>query len=494
MNSNEEIKKIDIIVTLEDFLKAIRHFWFPMLAVIVIMSIGIYIHTRISYEPEYQSQATFSVNTEDSAVVGNGSSTATQVKESLPYILQSDVMKNMVMDEMGLNTFPAEISLESKETANFYTLKVTSDDSGMSYEILRSILRNCPRASVYVLGQIKLEVLDESGIAARPMNYLNKRMSLIKGALIGFFLCVIFAGIYVLTTHTIQREEDFKRYLSVACIAAVPQITFKKRRKKFDKHIHIYNDKVGYGFLESIRSIRTRVRRGAEKLGAQVILVTSSIPGEGKSTIASNLALSLAERGMSTVLVDLDLRNPSIGTVLGMETQSEIGIADVLKKRRTLDEAIQYIEEWNVSVLFGGEAQSDPVKTLNSGKIEEVIEALAERYDYVILDTPPAAMLSDASDIAQCADCAVYVVKQDYARIERIAEGMEALTFAKTPIIGAILNGLERPIGGYGYGGYRYARYESYGNYGVYGEAARNQDGSAPEYVEVQHTSEPKEK
>lgn len=243
-----------------------------------------------------------------------------------------------------------------------------------------------------------------------------------------------------------------------------------------------------------MRSIRTRVRRGTEKLGAQVILVTSSIPGEGKSTIASNLALSMAERGMSTVLVDLDLRNPSIGTVLGMEAQSAVGIADILKQQRTLDEAIQYKEEWNLSILFGGEAQTNPVKTLNSGKIEEIIEELSERYDYVILDTPPAAMLSDASDIARCADCAVYVVKQDYARIERIAEGMETLNLSKTPIIGAILNGMERPIGGYGYGGYRYARYESYGNYGVYGETAKNQDGSVPEYVEVEHTPESKEK
>ena len=89
----------------------------------------------------------------------------------------------------------------------------------------------------------------------------------------------------------------------------------------------------------------------------------------------------------------------------------------------------------------------------------------------MILDTPPAAMLADASVIAGCADGAVYVVKQGYARIERIAEGLEALTIAGVPIIGSILNGLEVTLGGYG--SYRYSRYGSYGGYGAYGEPQR---------------------
>lgn len=479
MDKKEELNLIDITSFLEDFLKTVKKFWISLLICILAVSAGFYLYVRLHYQPEYQSQATFSVNTEGSSVVGSGASGSEQVKESLPYILQSDVMKNMVMEDMELSTFPATIELESKESANFFVLKVTSDDAGMAYGILQSILKKCPQASVYVLGKIQIEVLDDSGIAARPWNYLDKRMSLLEGAAVGAFLWLVFAFFYTMTNHTIQREEDFKKYLSVTCIAIIPQIIFKKRRKEFDRHIHIYNDKVGYAFLEAMRTIRTRVMREMNRVGGQVIMVTSSVPGEGKSTIAANLALSLAERGKQVALVDMDLRNPSIGKVLGMEERTKIGMSDILKGRCAAEEAMQSLEEWGLDVIFAGEPQSDPVKLLSTKVLGEVVDGLEERYDYVVLDTPPAAMLSDASAVARCADCALYVVKQDYARIERIAEGMDMLTLSKLPIIGAVLNGAERTLSSYG--GYRYGRYS---HYGVYGERVKEGEENA-EYVEV---------
>ena len=489
MSNKEEPNLIDITSFLEDFLKTVRKFWISLIICILITAAGFYIYARVHYQPEYQSQATFSVNTEGSSVISGGTSGSEQVKESLPYILQSDVMKNMVMEDLELDTFPAQIELESKESANFYILKVTSDDAGMAYGILQSILENCPKASVYVLGKIQIEVLDDSGIAARPWNYMDKRMSLAKGAAVGSLLWMIFAFFYTLTNHTIQREEDFKKYLSVTCIAAIPKITFKKRRKQFDRHIHIYNDKVGYGFLEAMRTVRTRVIRETNRFDGRVILVTSSLPGEGKSTLAANLALSLAEKGRKTALVDMDLRNPSVGKVLGLEADVKYGISDVLRNKINIEDAIQTLDDWGVDVLFGKEAVSDPVKLLSTGRVEEIMDELEDRYDYVVLDTPPAAMLADASAVARCADCALYVVKQDYARIERIAEGMDMLTFSRLPIIGAVLNGAERALGGYGgYGGYRYGRY---GNYGVYGEQVKAGEENA-EYVDIGEQQEKK--
>lgn len=483
MNKKEEENLIDITSFLGDFLKTIKKFWISLLVCILAASAGCYFYAAFGYQPEYQSQATFSVNTGGSSVVSGSE----QVKESLPYILQSDVMKNMVMEDLGLSTFPARIELESKQSANFYVFKVTSDDAVIAYNILQSILKKCPEVSVYVLGKIQIEVLDNSGIAVRPWNYLDKRMSLLKGAIAGVFLWMIFAFFYTLTNHTIQREEDFKKYLSVTCIAVIPKIVFKRRRKEFDKHIHIYNDKVSYGFLEAMRTTRTRVIREMKRIGGQVIMVTSSVPEEGKSTIAANLAMSLAEGGKKVALVDMDLRNSSIGKVLGMEKQAKLGMSDILRGKCTLEEAVQSLEEWGLDVIFGGEQLSNPAKLLSSRGLGEVVKQLEEHYEYVVLDTPPAAMLFDASVIAGCADCALYVVKQDYARIARIAEGMDMLTISRLPIIGAILNEAERTLGGYGgYGGYRYGRYD---HYGVYGERTKEGEENA-EYVEVGEQTE----
>ena len=164
------------------------------------------------------------------------------------------------------------------------------------------------------------------------------------------------------------------------------------------------------------------------------------------------------------------------------------GTADALKKSSSMTEVIQRIDDWHLSVMIGSKPISDPSKVLNVSFIKKLVEALKAQYDYVILDTPPAAMLVDASVIASCADCAVYVVKQDYARTSQIVEGLDALSTSRTPVIGAILNGFEKSIGGYSYGSYKYARYGSYSHYGSYGAygAYSGKEEDVGEFVEVE--------
>lgn len=476
MGEVKEENKIDIISMLGTFYKTIKKFWLFML-ILVLVSVGIYyLYARIQYQPVYQSEATFSVNTSGSTTLGSGNLVSEQVKESLPYIMNSDVMKNMIMDDLGLTWFPAKIQLESKESVNMFTVRVTANDAQTSYTVLQSLLKKCPSASVYVLGKIELEILDDSGMPSAPVNGYGSIKNLIVGAVGGIVLSCVFALAYTLTNRTIQNEEDFRKYLSISCISKVPFITFKKRRKQIDKHIHIHNDKVGYGFIEAFRTIRTRVEREMDRIGGSAILVTSSIPGEGKSTIASNIALSLAETGNSVVLVDLDLRNPSLESVLGLEEEKDNGVAELLEKKKTLEEVLRYEEGWDLWMITGGAVKSDPTKLLNSNAVSRLVTVLKEQFDYVVLDTPPAAMLADAAAIARSADCALYVVRQDVARIERIAEGIDALTMAHLPIIGAVLNSFEGSLGNYG--GYQYGRY---GHYGAYSKQQSNS-----EYVEME--------
>lgn len=487
-NNNVEEQQIDIVSMLEDFFKTVKKFWIVFAAITVVITVLYSGFTYMQYEPYYQAQATFSVNSESSSLVSGGSMGSEQVKESLPYILQSNVMKNLVKDELELSYFPAQMSLDVKENVNMFILNVTAQDPETATNVMHSVVNNISQASVYVLGKISVEILDVVSASSNPANYLNLKMNIAAGFIGGLFVCCLIAFAYTVTSKKIKREEDFKKSLSITCISTVPQITFKKRRKQFDKHIHIYNDKVGFGFLESMRTIRTRVEREANKLHAKVIMVTSSIPGEGKSTIAANLAMSLAEKGRKVILVDMDLRNPSIVKVLGKEELTGKGTADALKKSSSMTEVIQRIDDWHLSVMIGGKPVSDPSKVLNVSSIKKLVEALKAQYDYVILDTPPAAMLVDASVIASCADCAVYVVKQDYARTSQIAEGLDALSTSRTPVIGAILNGFEKSIGSYSYGSYKYARYGSYSHYGSYGAygAYSGKEEDAGEFVEVE--------
>jgi len=479
MDNINEIEKIDFITYAINFMKTVKRFWKVFVIGTLILG-GIYFaYTRITYTPIYESQITFTVNTDQVTADFGTAGPSEQIRESMPYILNSSYMKNMVMDDLGLSSFPAEIQFVSKEFVEFYEVHVQANDPEMAYNILNSVVENCPKASVYVLGQISLNVLDETGMPVAAANYQSMRESLMTGFCFGVVIMVALAFLYTLTNRTVGNEEELKKYLNVACLANLPNVSFKKRRKEIDKHIHIHNDKVGQTYLENIRILRARVERNMQQIGAKTVLVTSSIPKEGKSTVATNLALSLAEKRLKVALVDLDLRNPSVYEVLGKDQGKKSGIAEFLSDKKKLEVNIE--KKWNLSVFCAGERQSNPVELLKKNILGKMIQMLRAKYDYVIIDTPPAAMLSDAAVIAKHTDAVIYVVKQDYARVERIIEGMEALGLSQTPILGVVLNGVETVIGGYG--SYRY------GNYGVYedfsNEDSEETDEAPPEYVKM---------
>lgn len=190
----------------EIFIKAVKKFRIPMAVVTAVMALGYFTYSWVTFVPYYQSQVTFSVNIGDAALALGGSSGAEQIKGSLPYILKSQYMKNLVMKDLELEDFTAEIELESKELANFFILKITSKDAKESYQIINSMIDNCPGASVYVLGQITLEILDESGISSIPVNEFNKGDNLMKGVLAGMALCAGFIFLYALPNRTIRKE------------------------------------------------------------------------------------------------------------------------------------------------------------------------------------------------------------------------------------------------------------------------------------------------
>lgn len=462
---DRELEKLDLFELFRRAFVALRKFWLPVCLITLILSTVFYMHARRSYVPYYQSQVTFTVNTQDSSLLLYGNSGSKQIQESLPYILESKYMKNLVMEDLNLNTFPATLELESKELAGFYILRVKARDPQTAYEVANSVMDLCPQASVYVLGKVTFEILDDAVVAAAPYNSAETRTGAIKGCLLGMILSCGLVAVYVLTNCTIQTEEDLKKYLNTKYLAAVPKVKFKKHRRNINQKVLIHNASISDAFLENIYALRTRVQQGAAQIGAKVILVTSSVPEEGKSTVAANLALSLAENGSRVILVDLDLRKPSVNQAIGTGQGIKTGVADILDGKSTWQELAIEAKKWNLTVLYGGRKTDNPLKLIQSSSMKQMIREMKENYDYVILDTPPAAMLSDASAVAEYADCGIYVVKQDFASVALIKEGLSVLNDTGLPVLGVVINGLERLPGHYGkdryYGGYYGAGYRT---------------------------------
>ena len=334
-----ETEKIDLFRILEEFWKVFFHMiWLPIvLGILAAAAMGA--RAYFSYTPRYRSEATFTIQSVGSSydLAGTGNYydklAAEQLATTFPFLLQSDLMQSMLMQELGVTWLNGSITAQAVPDTNLFSLEVTSTSPEDAYRILNTIIDIYPRVADYVVGSTSIEMLAAPALPEEPYNQPDLISSAIKGGVLG--VCIALAVILcaALTRKTVRTREDIKKRLNAHCLGAIPMLSFKRRTGSFDRTISILNSKASSNFQESIRSLRIRFLREAEKRNAQVVVVSSTLPGEGKTTVACNLALSLSQNGASVILVDMDLRKPSVKRSLGVTAPSK-GMAELLQERQ----------------------------------------------------------------------------------------------------------------------------------------------------------------
>ena len=156
------------------------------------------------------------------------------------------------------------------------------------------------------------------------------------------------------------------------------------------------------------------------------------------------------------VLVDCDLRHPSIGTMLGIENSGE-GLQDVIENKLELEKAVKKYRD-HIMVLCAGKAREDTENVLSNPRFQEILDSLGSEYDYVVIDTPPVSFFTDASMISEYADAGIYLVRQDYVEARYVREGMEMLANSDLKLVGYVLNYVEAGFLKYGYHNYYYGK------------------------------------
>ena len=196
----------------------------------------------------------------------------------------------------------------------------------------------------------------------------------------------------------------------------------------------------------------------------EIILGTS---GSGKTTVLyDKIAGSVFDgSGKKVLLMDCDIRNPSVRDMLGLRPGK--GVYELLKGETTLEEVFQYDKAHGLYVLPGGKPCANASEILDSPQMAQLLSSVRELMDYVILDTAPVGMLTDTAVLAELADGALFVVKQDYAPIPHLVDAAEQLAESRIPLLGCILNGATATLGSYGQS--YYSSYHHYSRYGGYG-------------------------
>ncbi len=244
-----------------------------------------------------------------------------------------------------------------------------------------------------------------------------------------------------------------------------------KFKKKKDSHKsarireerkHILTNKSDFFIRESYKTLRTNVSfslTGYEE--SKIICVTSSLQSEGKSITATNLAISYAQTGSKVIIVDCDLRRPKLARLL--QLNNSVGLSNLIMKPELRQKAIVASGIENLDVILSGDIPPNPSELLSSQRMQDLLAALREEYDYIILDTPPINVVIDAVVLSPLCDGVLFVVRASISERGAIIDAVEQLEYAKAKILGFVLNGVGSEGGSYGYGRYRYKRYGKYG-------------------------------
>lgn len=199
---------------------------------------------------------------------------------------------------------------------------------------------------------------------------------------------------------------------------------------------------VPFNYVESFKSLRTNLNFIAATEKLNTFILTSAIPGEGKSNTAINLAISLAEDGKSVVVVDCDLRKPSLNRYLKLGHNFK-GVTDILAGNAVVEEALIQFEDLGIHVLVAGAVPPNPSEMLSSEPMDKLVEDLKNAFDYVILDTPPVSVVTDAAILGRYADGAILCVRSNFAPKETVVLAKERLTAVGVRILGVVLTGFD---------------------------------------------------
>lgn len=474
----EEMDEIYLPDLLYDIGKAIKKFWWVAAGMTLAVGLLASLFVNFTYSPQYTATATMSVK-ERGNTGYNATESAKKMKMVFPYILTSGVLKNVVAEEMGLEEMPGKVRVAVEEDVNIFTVYATADDPQVAYELLWAVIDNYPRVAEYVVGRTKLEVLAESGVPKNSGKNNAVKNALKYGGVLGAFFGLLPMGIYILTRHTVKSKKELKKSFNLRELGTLPFVREKKRKKvPFFSSLSLLNERIPQYYLEAVNKMSSRLMKEMEQKGCKSVLITSSAAREGKSTLAVNFAIAAAKNGKKVVLVDCDMRNPSIAAIMN-ETGKFSGLTSVLQGKVNVEKALKKVNlpDADLKVLYGEKADDDKENTLlGTEAMKSLIDTLCEKTDFVILDAAPSELLVDSSIIARFTDAAMYVVRYDYVKMHQIQNGVQALSMSGTNILGYVFNADESgQSSGYGYGYKYYGRYGRYltsKRYGYYGQTS----------------------
>lgn len=516
---DNKFNKNDVVeIDLKRLWKALwKKFWIVCITAVVGAALSL-VGTMYLITPLYESSAMFYVNNSDLSVgdtsfsISSSDITASKnLVDTYIVILNSRACLNDVIDYADLTYTYSElknmISASSVNDTEVFRVTITDPDAREAEKIANAVAYILPNRIADIVEGTSAQVVDYAVVPSRPSSP-NYTQNTFLGFLIGFGIA---AGIIILRALydvTIRNEEDIEQCCRHPILAAVPDMEaqskggyyygYGRRRKKYYAYSSSKKKKepyasaeekpligkdISFAALEAYKLLRTKLQFSfVDEIVCPVIGMSSAMAGEGKSLSSVNLAYSLSQLDKKVLLIDCDMRRPSLSIKLPI--QKTPGLSEYLTGHVSINDAIQVCkvdEEGGFAVIASGRNPPNPIELLSSSKMNKAVNKLREFYDYIIIDLPPVGEVSDAMAAAKLVDGILMVVRQDYCTTTALSSAVNQFEFIDSRILGVVMNcvGEHGFSYRYGYGRRYYKKYYSKYRYAYNTNYARP-DNPAP--------------
>lgn len=466
------------ILELSNYLRVLRVNWKTIVASFML---GLLIAAAASMvvKPTYTSRTQLFVAIQSSGSISDlqqGSSFSQARVESYVETASTPAVLQPAIDALGLNTTPAELKKAIKATSDLKTVIISISAVDTSPVQAAAIAQAVANSLIAVIDKIespakggdspvKLSVVTPATAPTEP-SAPDTRLYMALGAMAGLALGVGLTVLRAALDTKIRGEADLRRITDSPILGGVPFDGEVKKNPLLSQH----RDQSPRA--ESFRQIRTNLQFATVGQSSKAVLVTSSLPGEGKSTTATNLAISMAQAGQTVALVDADLRRPQVHQYLGLEGNA--GLTTALIGEADVNDLLQPWGDDDLYVLTSGKLPPNPSELLGSEAMKTLIQRLEHAFDAVIIDSPPLLPVTDAAVLAQQVGGVVLVVGSSRVRLPELERSLGALQMVSGDLLGIVMN----LVPGKGPDAYAYS-------YGSYHPAAGRPLGGSPKKFAV---------
>lgn len=446
---------------LKEYLRVLRRSWILIAACALIGILGSGTASLLT-KPSYISETQLFVALQNSGSVSElqQGNVFTQARvQSYVKTVSTPTVLQPVIDSLGLDVTPQTLAKNIKASSDANTvlisISVTAESPVQSAAIAQAVGNSLVKAvdelekpSRGEVSPVRLSIVTPATAPAFPSSP-NTRLNLVLGLFCGLAVGIGVGILRSVLDTRIRGEADLRRLTDAPVLGGI-SFDSDATKKPLLTQTAFQSPRA-----ESFRQLRTNLQFAHVSHESKTVLVTSSLPGEGKSTTAANLAIALAQSGQSVALVDADLRRPMIAEYLGLERNA--GLTTALIGRADVDDLLQPWGNDQLYVLAAGQVPPNPSELLGTEKMKALIEHLEATFDAVIIDAPPLLPVTDAAVLAQQVGGVVVVVGTQKVRSTDLDKSLAALKLVDADLLGVVLNRLpSRGPDSYAYSYYSY--------------------------------------